>query len=150
MKDKHNTTLSGISRRRLLVNGSTFAAAGLAGVSGFPFINRMAVRAQDAPLKFWQFYAPGGEVAPQVAWFEKDGRRLERQPRAEGRARISCAELGIHQRSPNSRPPFASGEGPDIFIISPGDFLRYYNGGVLQDLTPHMDPRRASLISPKA
>ena len=34
---------------------------------------------------------------------------------------------------------FASGEGPDIFIISPGDFLRYYNGGVLADLTPYMD-----------
>lgn len=26
---------------------------------------------------------------------------------------------------------FASGQGPDIFLISPGDFLRYYNGGVL-------------------
>jgi multiple sugar transport system substrate-binding protein len=34
---------------------------------------------------------------------------------------------------------FASGEGPDIFIISPGDFLRYYNGGVLADLTPHIE-----------
>src|SRR5699024_1806665 len=34
---------------------------------------------------------------------------------------------------------FASGQGPDIFIISPGDFLRYYNGGVLQDLTPFME-----------
>src|SRR5258707_6290268 len=30
---------------------------------------------------------------------------------------------------------FASGQGPDIFLISPGDFLRYYNGGVLQDLS---------------
>ena len=34
---------------------------------------------------------------------------------------------------------FASGPGPDIFIISPGDFLRYYNGGVLVDLTPYME-----------
>jgi multiple sugar transport system substrate-binding protein len=34
---------------------------------------------------------------------------------------------------------FASGQGPDIFIISPGDFLRYYNGGVLQDLTPFIE-----------
>ena len=36
---------------------------------------------------------------------------------------------------------FASGTGPDIFIISPGDFLRYYNGGVLLDLTPFMDDK---------
>ena len=34
---------------------------------------------------------------------------------------------------------FASGAGPDLFIISPGDFLRYYNGGVLLDLTPFME-----------
>jgi multiple sugar transport system substrate-binding protein len=34
---------------------------------------------------------------------------------------------------------FASGEGPDIFLISPGDFLRYANGNVLADLTPYMD-----------
>ena len=34
---------------------------------------------------------------------------------------------------------FASGEGPDLFIISPGDFLRYYNGGVLLDLTPFIE-----------
>jgi len=34
---------------------------------------------------------------------------------------------------------FASGEGPDIFIISPGDFIRYYNGDVLLDLTPFME-----------
>ena len=34
---------------------------------------------------------------------------------------------------------FAAGQGPDIFIISPGDFLRYYNGGVLVDLTPYME-----------
>ena len=34
---------------------------------------------------------------------------------------------------------FASGQGPDIFIISPADFLRYYNGGVLMDLTSYME-----------
>ncbi|WP_246868786.1 ABC transporter substrate-binding protein [Saccharopolyspora sp. ASAGF58] len=30
--------------------------------------------------------------------------------------------------------------GPDVFLLSPGDFLRYYNGGALADLTPHLDP----------
>jgi multiple sugar transport system substrate-binding protein len=34
---------------------------------------------------------------------------------------------------------FASGQGPDIFIISPGDFLRYYNGGVLMELSQYME-----------
>ena len=44
---------------------------------------------------------------------------------------------------------FASGQGPDIFIISPGDFLRYYNGGVLLDLTPHIDADAAKADFPE-
>jgi multiple sugar transport system substrate-binding protein len=126
---------AGLTRRRILQGGATFAAAGMAGgITGFPFLNRMAVQAQEAPLKFWQFYAPGGDVAPQVAWFEKlvadwnDSHpqkvELEYVPGSEY---ISGTKLATS---------FASGQGPDIFIISPGDFLRYYNGGVLADLTP--------------
>jgi multiple sugar transport system substrate-binding protein len=65
----------GLSRRSLLQRGSLFAAAGLAGgLTGFPYINRMALRAQDAPLKFWQFYGPGGPVATQVAGFRRPSR----------------------------------------------------------------------------
>lgn len=125
---------AGLNRRRLIHGSAIFAAAGL---TGFPFINRMAVRAQAAPLKFWQFYAPGGDVKPQVQWFEKmvadwnDGHdqkvELEYVVNSEY---ISGSKLAT---------AFASGEGPDIFLISPGDFLRYYNGGVLADLTPHIE-----------
>lgn len=69
----------------------------------------------------------------------EDGRRLERQPPAEDRTRVH-SELRIYQWS-KLATAFASGEGPDIFIISPGDFLRYYNGGVLEDLTPFIDDK---------
>ncbi|MER8403970.1 sugar ABC transporter substrate-binding protein [Mesorhizobium sp. M0203] len=133
-KTTRDRTLASLNRRRLIQGGATFAAAGL---TGFPFINRMAVRAQEAPLKFWQFYAPGGDVKPQVQWFEKlvadwnDGHdqkvELEYVVNSEY---ISGSKLAT---------AFASGEGPDIFLISPGDFLRYYNGGVLADLTPHIE-----------
>jgi multiple sugar transport system substrate-binding protein len=136
MKEKKPTS-SGISRRRLLVNGTTFAAAGLAGIGGFPFINRMAVRAQDAPLKFWQFYAPGGQVAPQVEWFEKAV--ADWNDSHDQKVELEFIPNKEYINGPKLATAFASGEGPDIFIISPGDFLRYYNGGVLQDLTPHMD-----------
>src|SRR5689334_24964689 len=64
------TPAKGISRRQLIRKGALFTGAGLAaGLTGFPYINRMAVRAQSAPLKFWQFYAPGGQVKSQVDWF---------------------------------------------------------------------------------
>lgn len=127
------------TRRGVLKGGAILAAGAVAGLSGFPYISRMAVRAQGAPLKFWQFYAPGGTVPSQVEWFEKavaawnDSHlqkvELEYVPNAE------------YINGPKLATAFASGEGPDIFLISPGDFLRYYNGGVLQDLTPHIDAR---------
>ena len=70
---------------------------------------------------------------------------LERQPRGEGRARL-CAEQRLHGRHQAADRFFASGAGPDLFIISPGDFLRYYNGGVLLDLTPFIEPRRRRIF----
>ncbi|MBA8901711.1 sugar ABC transporter substrate-binding protein [Phyllobacterium sp. P30BS-XVII] len=127
-----------LSRRKILTNASAFAAAGLiGGVTGFPFINTMAVRAQDAPLKFWQFYAPGGQVPSQIAWFEKtvaDWNASHPQ-----KVELEFVPNSEYINGTKLATSFASGDGPDIFLISPGDFLRYYNGGVLQDLTPHID-----------
>ncbi|WP_309082944.1 sugar ABC transporter substrate-binding protein [Chelativorans sp.] len=125
---------AGLSRRKLLAGGAALTAGGL---TGFPFINRMALRAQDAPLQFWQFYAPGGQVAPQVEWFEKaiadwnDGH--------EQKIELVYVPNSEYINGTKLATSFASGTGPDIFIISPGDFLRYYNGGVLHDLTPFID-----------
>src|SRR5690606_26573196 len=45
---------------------------------------------------------------------------------------------------------FAAGDGPDIFLISPGDFLRYYNGGVLTDLTPYLSQEVVDDFYPEA
>lgn len=128
------------SRRRFLRNSATFAAAGVAsGVSGFPFINKLPVRAQDAPLKFWQFYAPGGQVKPQVDWFEK--MVADWNDSHEQKVELEFVPNKEYINGPKLATAFASGQGPDIFIISPGDFLRYYNGGVLQDLTPYIDEK---------
>jgi multiple sugar transport system substrate-binding protein len=133
-KTARTPLLTGVNRRRLIQGGATFAAAGL---TGFPFINKMAVRAQDAPLKFWQFYAPGGQVATQVAWFEKTV--ADWNDSHDQKVELEYIPNTEYINGPKLATSFASGEGPDIFIISPGDFLRYYNGGVLQDLTPHID-----------
>ena len=70
MTDK-NKTFSALTRRGVLKGGAILAGGAIGGVSGFPYINRLAVWAQDAPLKFWQFYAPGGPVPSQVDWFTK-------------------------------------------------------------------------------
>ena len=122
------------SRRRLLRTGATVGAAALAT----PYLGRLPARAQGAPLKFWQFYAPGGQVATQVTWFEK--MIADWNASHEQQVELEFVPNKEYINGPKLATAFASGEGPDIFLISPGDFLRYYNGGVLQDLTPHMDP----------
>ena len=83
-----------------------------------------------------QFYAPGGESAAQGQWFvdmvdawNASNRRpieLEYVPVSEY---LNGVKLAVS---------FASGHAPDLFILSPGDFLRYYNGGALADLTPYI------------
>ncbi|NOU85485.1 extracellular solute-binding protein [Paenibacillus sp. LMG 31460] len=35
---------------------------------------------------------------------------------------------------------FASGEGPDIYMISPGDFMKFAKSGLMKDLTPDFAP----------
>ncbi|WP_027166912.1 sugar ABC transporter substrate-binding protein [Mesorhizobium sp. WSM3224] len=123
---------SGLTRRRVLQGGAALAG----GIAGLPFINRIA-RAQGAALKFWQFYAPGGDVKPQVKWFEDmvAGWNASHDVKVE----LEYVTNSEYMNGSKLSTAFASGEGPDIFIISPGDFLRYYNGGVLADLTPYID-----------
>ncbi|MDQ3692295.1 MAG: sugar ABC transporter substrate-binding protein [Chloroflexota bacterium] len=129
-------TGSRLNRRRVLGTAGAAGAAGLFGPGPLPIIRRRA-RAQSEPLQFWQFYGPDGDVATQSEWFETMVASWNEQNEQQielvyvpGSEYISGTRLATS---------FASGEGPDIFIISPGDFLRYYNGGVLQDLTPYME-----------
>src|SRR5580698_3122542 len=119
----------GPSRRSVLAAGAAAAA-----ISGFPYVSR-GLAAQT--LKFWQFYGPGGGVAAQDKWFQdvvkswNDGHDVK--------VELVYVPNNAYMDGTKLPTAFASGAGPDLFIISPGDFLRYYNGGVLLDLTPFMD-----------
>ncbi len=126
------TGATGISRRSVL---KTSAAAGASAIAMPYFFSRTA--AQDEPLTFWQFYAPDGDVAPQSAWFEDMVQSWNDQN--DVKVELQYVPSSEYISGSKLSTAFASGEGPDIFIISPGDFLRYYNGGVLQDLTPFME-----------
>jgi multiple sugar transport system substrate-binding protein len=119
----------GLTRRSVLATGAAAAA-----ISGFPYVSR-GFAAQT--LKFWQFYAPGGGVATQDKWYQDVVKGWN-----EGHdVKVELVYVPNNAYMDGTKLPtaFASGAGPDLFIISPGDFLRYYNGGVLLDLTPFMD-----------
>jgi len=128
-------TPAGWSRRSILKGGATLAAA---GITGFPFVNRLSARAADAQtLNFWNFYAPGGDVKTQVDWFTK--MVADYNASHDVKVELDYVPNADYMSGSKLSTAFASGQGPDIFLISPGDFLRYYNGGVLLDLTPYID-----------
>lgn len=128
----------GITRRKVLTTGAAFATTALgAGIAGFPFINKTTARAAGAPLKFWQFYGPGGPSANTSKWYEDTVAAWNATH--ETQVELEYVPSAEYMGGSVLQTAFASGAGPDIFLISPGDFLRYYNGGALLDLTPFIE-----------
>jgi multiple sugar transport system substrate-binding protein len=88
-------------------------------------------------LEFWQWYSPakGGDylVQAQSDWFANVVEEWNRQ----GKAQIKLNFIPISQYITGTQlqAGFSARKGPDLFVISPGDFLRYYNAGLLYDLT---------------
>lgn len=122
-----------VSRRRS-IQGGVAASSALA----MPYFFSRRSSAQGQSLKFWQFYSPGGDVATQASWFEDTvGAWNEAN---EVQIELVYVPVSEYVSGTQLATAFASGAGPDIFLVSPGDFLRYYNGGVLTDLTPYLDP----------
>lgn len=120
--------------------------AGLVGTAAFaaPMLLSSCGRSGGAgssePMQFWNQYAPQSNSDPTVhgqsQWFEKTVQAWnETHDRQVDLTYIPNAAYLNGAKLPTA---FAAGDGPDIFLISPGDFLRYSNGGVLADLTPHM------------
>jgi multiple sugar transport system substrate-binding protein len=126
------------SRRRFL---TTVAGAGAAAVSPALLTGCGTAQAKGGRMQFWNFYGPQRSPDPAVnaqsKWFVDTVAKWN----ATHKARIELVYLPQPTYLNGFKVPsaFATGDGPDIFLLSPGDFLRYYNGGVLADLTPHMD-----------
>ncbi|MGA8117961.1 MAG: sugar ABC transporter substrate-binding protein [Actinocatenispora sp.] len=127
---------TGLSRRSLFARG-----AGLAGALAAPALLSGCGSASGGrkELKFWQFYSPNPatgspDLAKQDKWFAD----MVAAWNAEHETKIKLEFVTV-LGNPKLATAFAAGEGPDIFLISPGDFARYYNGGVLAELTPYME-----------
>ncbi|AXK35507.1 sugar ABC transporter substrate-binding protein [Streptomyces armeniacus] len=125
----------GVPRRRVLAGGA--AAAGTAALAGCG----LQAKAEGGPMQFWNFYAPQRSDDPALAAQSKWFTDLVAKWNASHKTKIELLYLPppIYQTGSKLPTAFAAGSGPDIFLASPGDFLRYYNGGILMDLTPHMD-----------
>ena len=128
--------VTGISRRELLKRGGKVAAAAAVSSVFSPFVFTGKAAATKT-LSFWQFYAPARQAGTQSKWFEDcvKGWNATHDVKVE----LQFVPVQDYIRGSKLQTAFAGGQGPDIFIISPGDFLRYYNGGVLVDLTSYME-----------
>src|SRR6201987_644269 len=126
--------VAGISRRELLKRGGKVAAAAAVSSVFSPFVFT-GKAAATKKLSFWQFYAP--RSSNESKWFEDCVKGWNATHDVKVELQLVPAQEYIG--GSKLQTAFAAGQGPDIFIISPAGFLRYYNGGVLVDLTPYME-----------
>ncbi|WP_415854410.1 ABC transporter substrate-binding protein [Sinomonas sp. G460-2] len=124
-----------LDRRRFLQIGAGVAALGAAA----PLLSSCGVGAASSgggsakELSFWNFYGPAPDSNPQSQWFVKLADDWNKTH--DVKVKLRYIPNADYISGNTLQTAFASGSGPDIFLLSPGDFLRYYNGGVLQDLT---------------
>ncbi len=129
----NSVALSGITRRELFSRSGKIAVAAAVSSAFYPFtINVKAASVKT--LSFWQFYAPTGQVGTQTKWFEDCVKAWNATH--DVKVELQYVPVQDYMSGSKLQTAFASGQGPDIFIISPGDFLRYYNDGALVELTP--------------
>ncbi|MEJ5943962.1 sugar ABC transporter substrate-binding protein [Pseudokineococcus basanitobsidens] len=123
--------------RRAVLGG----AVGALATAAFAGCGRSGAGGDGRPLEFWQFYAPQSQTQPDLAaqneWFLS----AVSDWNAAHPEQVRPVFIPNFTDPSNTRlaTAFASGSGPDVFLISPGDFLRYYNGGALLDLRPYME-----------
>lgn len=123
-----------LSRRDFLKKGAAVAAAASSIPTGVTILSSCGTSGSSGPLQFWNFYSPGGPNKKQAQWFHD----LASEWNKNNKTQVQLVYLSDYMNGSKLQTSFASGKGPDIFLLSPGDFARYYNGGVLADLTPHM------------
>ena len=129
-----------ITRGKFLARGAAFAFAAAVTGPGLTILSGCGGGSSSSgPLTFMQFYGPGGEVSAQSKWFEDavNGWNKENETKID----LQYVPSQEYISGTKLQTAFSAGEGPDVFIISPGDFLKYYNGGVLEEISQYMDQK---------
>jgi multiple sugar transport system substrate-binding protein len=130
--------LGPVSRRAFLRrSGGTLALAGAFGAASPLLAACGSGKSGSAKeLTFWNFYGPNPVPDPPSKWFTDLVDTWNKQN--EVKIKLRFLPVADYIAGTQLQTAFSSGEGPDIFLISPGDFLRYHNGRVLVDLTPYL------------
>ena len=73
-------------------------------------------------LTFWNFYGPAPDDNPQSKWFDSMVEEWNRNN--DVKIKLRYLPVSEYLAGTALQTAFQSGTGPDIFMISPGDFLR--------------------------
>lgn len=137
-----------VTRRAVLQ--TAVGATAVTGAGALAGCGHGSAASDDTTLQFWQFYAPQSLSQPdlkaQNQWFLDAANDWN----VRNKTKVQMVYIPNFTDPSNTRlgTAFASGSGPDIFLISPGDFLRYANGGALFDLAPFMTKEAIADFSP--
>ncbi len=124
----------GVSRRTFLKGASAVAGAAAAPT----LLTGCGSSSKPKELVFWNFYSPNPAVgSPDLAAQDKWFRDMVASWNSQNETKIKLEYVTV-LGNPKEATAFAAGEGPDIFMISPGDILRYYSGNALVDLGQYM------------
>lgn len=137
-----------VSRRAFLRRSGRLAAAGAVGASAPSLLTACGSgkSGDSKQLTFWNFYGPNPVPNPQSKWFTDLAATWNKQN--EVKVKLRFLPVNDYTAGTQLQTAFSSGEAPDIFLISPGDFLRYYNGHVLEDLTPYLSKQAIADFEP--
>ena len=125
-----------VGRRKILQMGAGAAAIGAMTTLLAACSPGGAGGGATKELTFWNFYGPNPTNTPASQWYVDTVDAWNKSHDVKIKLRYIANADYVNGNT--LQTAFASGSGPDIFLLSPGDFLRYYNGGVLLDLTPKL------------
>jgi multiple sugar transport system substrate-binding protein len=128
----------GLNRRDFLRASGAVALSGLAAAPLLSACSSKSGGGSSKKLSFWNFYGPAPKPNPQSQWFVDLA--AEWNKNNDVKVNLRYIPNAAYISGNTLQTAFSSGSGPDIFLISPGDFLRYYNGKVFVDLTSHITP----------
>lgn len=124
-----------LTRRSFLRTGGAIAAGAFGAVPLLTACGKSGgAGGGSKELSFWNFYGPAPKANPQSQWFVDLVDQWNQNN--EVKVKLHYVANADYISGSTLQTAFSSGSGPDIFLVSPGDFLRYYNGKVLADLTP--------------
>jgi len=127
---KTNRITSFLLAGALLLSAAGCASGGSSASNGAAGQSKPAANAEKTKITFWTFHT--NEEKDFMASLGEKYKKVN--PNVEI----------VYQNFPEAdymgsklTTAFAAGSGPDVFVMSPGDFLKYANSGVAMDLTSY-------------